>query len=270
MGYDKEMIKLVQRKLNNQTPVKLSVDGIVGEKTLNALLFIGQVPNNWNPKRQVISYIQYLCAIEGINAGPIDGYLGPQTETAYEELCLKLRGFPTKPWRDDEGKGTGDIIGGADWPIQTQEELLDYYGPVGENQVKVTVPYTLKIAWNKSQKVNRITCHKKVAESVLYVLETVQNHYKEEISNLGLDLFGGCLNVRKMRGGTNWSTHAWGIAIDWNPERNKLRWNYDLALFAKSEYNRWWEIWESEGWTSLGRIRDYDWMHVQACKIRKK
>ena len=28
-----------------------------------------------------------------------------------------------------------------------------------------------------------------------------------------------------------------------------------------------WEIVESEGWTSLGRARDFDWMHFQAPRL---
>jgi hypothetical protein len=99
------------------------------------------------------------------------------------------------------------------------------------------------------------------------VLNRVLSHYGEEkIKALGLDMFGGCLNVRKIRGGNRYSTHSWGISIDYNPAQNKLRWGKDKAQFAKPEYDMWWKCWEDEGWISLGRLKDYDWMHVQAAR----
>ena len=128
----------------------------------------------------------------------------------------------------------------------------------------------MKIAWNKTQKIKRFSCHERVADSVGRILKRTHEHYGDKkISELGLDLFGGCLNVRKMRGGSKWSTHAWGIAIDWDPERNQLRWNDEKANFARPIYEEWWRIWEDEGWVSLGRQRNFDWMHIQAAKVRK-
>ena len=82
-----------------------------------------------------------------------------------------------------------------------------------------------------------------------------------------LDLWGGCLNVRKMRGGSRYSMHSWGIAIDYDPGKNRLKWGRDRAAFAKPEYDTWWRLWEEEGWVSLGRTRNFDWMHVQAAKL---
>ena len=105
-------------------------------------------------------------------------------------------------------------------------------------------------------------------DSLYRVLNKVLSAYGEnEIHRLGLDLFGGCLNVRKKRGGSQMSTHSWGIAVDYDPSHNKLRWGMDRARFAKPEYLEWWKIWESEGWVSLGRQRNFDWMHIQAAKV---
>ena len=66
-----------------------------------------------------------------------------------------------------------------------------------------------------------------------------------------------------MRGGSRKSTHAWGIAVDLDPENNRLRWGCDRALFARNEYKAFWEIVEDHGATSLGRSANYDWMHFQ-------
>jgi hypothetical protein len=89
----------------------------------------------------------------------------------------------------------------------------------------------------------------------------------DALVRLGLDQFGGCLNVRKMRNGSAWSTHAWGIAIDWDADRNQLRWGKDRALMAQPEYAPFLDAWEAEGWLSLGRARNFDWMHVQAARL---
>lgn len=281
--YNRQIIKIVQNELSKQLGLPLATDGVMGKETRTALLHVEQIPADWSDKRQVIGYIQYLCATEGINGGPIDGYWGPQTEQGFSELEVRFNKAEWTPWRSDEGEGIGDLIGGFvgqlfgkddtvdnDWPAQTQSELIKYYGHVGQNQTKVNCPYPLKIAWNKTQKVRKVTCHEKVADSVGRILVRVKDHYGDRISELGLDLFGGCLNVRKMRGGSKWSTHAWGISFDWDPERNQLRWEDDKANFAAGEYEHWWKLWEEEGWVSLGRQRNYDWMHVQAAKVRKR
>ena len=139
---------------------------------------------------------------------------------------------------------------------------------MGKDQTKIEVPYPHVIAWNRAQTVTRITRHRKVADSLVRVLTNVKEHYgKDGIERLRLDIWGGCLNVRRMRGGSRYSMHSWGIAMDYDPENNRLKWGRDRASFAQPQYNRWWEFWEQEGWVSLGRQRNFDWMHVQAAKL---
>lgn len=107
-----------------------------------------------------------------------------------------------------------------------------------------------------------------MAKSLSTVLKNVKDVYgPNRISELGLDLFGGCFNFRKMRNGEKLSMHSWGIALDFHPDQNRLRWGRNQALFAQKEYDMWWECWEDEGWLSLGRMRNFDWMHVQAARL---
>ena len=224
MNINKDVIKLVQRSLNNHFELTLKVDGIAGKKTTASLQRVRAIPTHWQLERQMIAYIQYICDFEGIDAGPIDGYWGPQTEYGYEILKDKLDGKDTQPWRDDEGIGA-EFDYTDKWPIQTQESLTAFYGNVGENQVKINLPYPLKIAWAPEKTVTRITCHSRVHQSVLKVLANVKAHYGvTRIQALRLDHWGGCLNVRKMRGGSKWSTHSWGMAMDWDPARKRLKW----------------------------------------------
>lgn len=223
--------------------------------------------------------IQQRLAELGIFEGKIDGIMGPKTRAA-------IRGFQRINKLDDDGVvgpktygklfqyiiadrldlGSPKAAPENPWPHQT--ECMSFYGPVGANQVRIEVPYPLVIAWDKRKTVRKVSVHTKVATSSIKVLTRVLDHYGlDTIKKLRLDIWGGTLNVRKMRGGTSWSMHSWGIAWDFDPENNQLRWGKDKATFAKPEYNKWWDLWEEEGWTSLGRARNYDWMHVQAARI---
>ena len=121
---------------------------------------------------------------------------------------------------------------------------------------------------SKSTRVHKITVHKLVADSALQVFQNIAKAYSPaERHSLGIDLFGGSLNVRKMRGGSNYSMHSWGIAIDFDPERNQLKWGRDKARLAQKDCEAFWAAWEEEGWVSLGRTRNFDWMHVQAARL---
>ena len=83
----------------------------------------------------------------------------------------------------------------------------------------------MRLAWNTRTKVARTSCHERIHDSAARIFDRVLDHYgPEEIRRLGLDLFGGCLNVRRMRGGSAWSMHSWGIAFDFDPANNRLKW----------------------------------------------
>ena len=146
--------------------------------------------------------------------------------------------------------------------------MVNFYGPVGENQTSLELPYQMKLAWDTNIIVKKITCHQKVASSLHTILEnTLKTYGQKDVEKLRLDMFGGCINVRRMRGGSSWSIHSWGAAYDLDPDNNQLKWGRDRATFAKKEYEDYWKIVESEGWTSLGRARNYDWMHAQSAYL---
>ena len=90
------------------------------------------------------------------------------------------------------------------------------------------------------------------------------DHYgMEKIREMGLDLYGGCFNNRSIIGGKATSMHAWGIAVDIDPDRNGLNIPAPKAVLSGPEYAAFWQFVEAEGAVSLGRSRDYDWMHFQ-------
>jgi hypothetical protein len=154
------------------------------------------------------------------------------------------------------------------WPKQSFKAMTAFYGSVGENQTKIDLPYEMCLAWDTKAKIKRMSCNVKCAKSLYSIFEkTLKTYGIKEIQRLKLNNFGGCLNVRKMRGGSAWSIHSWGAAVDLDPDRNRLKWGKDRAVLAKPEYEEFWKIVESEGWTSLGRARNYDWMHFQAANL---
>ena len=156
-----------------------------------------------------------------------------------------------------------NLCKGGGFPKQREVERV--YGPMGQNQASLPSPYTLYVY---GQQTNVIRAHEMVVESAQRVLTRALDHYgAAQIHALKLDIYGGALCVRKMKGGNSWSMHSWGIAMDWHPEANGFKVNHTQALFAQPIYVKWWELWEEECWVSLGRARDFDWMHIQAARF---
>jgi len=154
------------------------------------------------------------------------------------------------------------------WPKQDAASMNKFFGSVGENQTRIMLPYQMKLTWEPSTKLSRITCHEKIAEPLTRIFtKTLESYGIDRIQALGLDRFSGCLNVRKMRGGSSWSIHSWGAAVDIDDERNQLKWGKDRAELAKPAYEPFWRIVEGEGALSLGRARNYDWMHFQFARL---
>jgi hypothetical protein len=130
--------------------------------------------------------------------------------------------------------------------------------------VTIKLPYPMRLAWDKDTIVDKMRCHKLVAKNFTAVFEDLLFHYGyERIKELGIDLFGGCFNYRKMRTGSAWSLHSWGIAIDLDPARNTLSETKATARFAKSEYKPMIDIFYKHGFISLGKEKDFDWMHFE-------
>lgn len=156
------------------------------------------------------------------------------------------------------------------WPTQDYDSMVAYYGAIGENQTSLVLPYPMILGWDKARQIKKITCHSKVAKSLYNIFtKTLELYGQAKITELKLDVFGGCLNVRKMRGSKEtWSIHSWGAAVDLAPDENQLRWGKDKALFAKPDYNDFWDIViKEERWVSLGKASNRDFMHFQAANL---
>lgn len=254
----------IQAALHAQGLYSKAIDGIIGKGTRDgiALALEKALPTQawkvWPVGRQSIAYQQLMMKGLGIEVGEIDGLVGPQTLFAFEQWQNKVRDItPSKEQVAHQP---------AVWPRQA--DVPSYYGEVGTHQRQLSIPYPMRLAWDMTQTINHISVHEKVFESATRIFANVLSAYGlSGIQGLRLDRFGGSLNVRKMRGGSNWSMHSWGIAMDWDPERNQLRMGRNQATLDSPDYDKWWAIWEAEGWISLGRERNYDWMHVQAARL---
>ncbi len=270
----KSEIRLIQQQLKDDGFYHGKIDGLRGNVTNQAIaealekINDEQMPDwhDWSAKRKAVAYLQWLCVQNDIEAGSIDGLYGPQTESASEQLiALKKSGHIPR--------GFGDItplrVNPHQFPMENYDSLTDFYDEPCKAELKrVECPWMLRLDWNLRSKTRRISIHHALADSLGEILQQVYQTYQlDGIKQLGLDRYGGSFNCRKKRGSRNaWSTHAWGIAIDWFPSRNKLRWDSTRASLAQPDLDDWWEIWEKEGWMSLGRREDRDWMHIQAAQ----
>jgi hypothetical protein len=219
-------------------------------------LYDGEIDGKYGPKtKAALIKFQRLAGL--IATGIVD----PQTQTEFENQLRKMPDRTQEPIR----KSLIDAPYKR-WPKETTDELLKFYGNVGENQIVIDLPYKMFIAWDPKKSINKVSCHKKVADSLVRVLENIKKTYKpNQISEYGFDKFGGMLNVRKIRGGNRWSTHAWGIAIDLDPARNGLQTPWSGAYFSRPECSDFVNCFRQEGWYSLGLEKNYDAMHFQAC-----
>lgn len=148
----------------------------------------------------------------------------------------------------------------------TDQQVIAKYGEPGDpdNLTVIALPYPMRIAWDLSKTVTKIQCHKLVADKFLNVFNDIFLHYGyNEIKRLGIDIFGGCFNFRKMRGGNRWSRHSWAIAVDLYPQENGLHREWKDALFSKKEYQFMVDTFYKYGFFSYGKDRNFDAMHFE-------
>jgi len=156
------------------------------------------------------------------------------------------------------------------WPLQ--KDCDTFYGnPRGgtgkasaswesANLTLVKCPWVLRY---DGKPVKGLRVHKKCAESLQRVLAAIWDrlgHDQAEIDRIGMSIYGGGYNFRKMRGGSALSMHSWGCALDFDPARN------GMGDTTPNMDKRVVEEFEREGWEWGGHWKDG--MHFQAAWTR--
>ena len=76
-----------------------------------------------------------------------------------------------------------------------------------EELQQASLPFALPLSWDKSRTVQRISCHKLLAQTCADIFLRIQSAgLQSQITN-----FGGCFAFRPQRTGAKLSTHAWGM-----------------------------------------------------------
>lgn len=185
-----------------------------------------------------------------------DGIPGPKDDAA----LAALRASAVREYQASKATGSGSI------PEDNEAAIRAVYGPPGDSRlVTFDLPYPMRIAWDTDTVVKRATCHELCKDDLVSILSEIRTHYKTmtALQMAGMDLFGGIYNYRKMRGGTSWSRHAWGIAIDLDPDHNGLNTAWPKVATMPESVIR---IFESHGWKSYARSIGRDAMHFQRTK----
>lgn len=249
----------LQQKIMAEAGIKVTVDGLLGPATIDAM-------ERWANLTKEEKSLK-VTKKEETWWSKLKSWWYSDDEPSVVDGSLKVK--PSESVKPNRKIGGPAIVKGKvklqsnKWPKQS--EVPAFFGAKGANQVRIQLPYTMYLDWDLGKSVNTIVCHKKVAPSLQRIFEAVYQEFgDEEIKRLGLNHYGGCLNVRRVRGGDSWSMHSWGIAVDMDPDRNQFRWGPDKARLAKPDATRFWEIVEAESWVSLGRERGFDFMHMQA------
>ena len=159
------------------------------------------------------------------------------------------------------------------WPLQSECDAFygDPRGPnagpspawMKANLTHVVPPFQMTF---DGRPIKGIQIHRKCADSlsrVLAAIWTASGHNHAVIEDWGVDRFGGSFNFRLMRGLGRLSMHAYGCAIDIDPERNGLGVLRSHLRDCPQVLNAF----AVEGWIWGGNWSRPDGMHFQAARV---
>lgn len=170
-----------------------------------------------------------------------DGEWGPKSKAACQAYLRSLMPNPNP------------------WPSSDPASLNRYFGNAGDESILTPMPLVgLGIQYDGAP-VKVIRCNKLVAASLHRVLEAIAAGPHADI----LTRYAGCYNYRVMRGGSSLSCHAWGVAIDLDPDNNGNLTPWPKVATMPFEVI---EAFAREGWLSAGAFWGRDGMHFQATR----
>jgi len=176
-----------------------------------------------------------------------DGFWGPKSQARCREHLRSLMPSPNP------------------WPASTQEALREFYGAPGDESNLVTIEFPFPMFYD-GKRVTKSRCHLKVAASLKRILAEIgQLHGNDRGVMEEAEDYGGIYNFRPKRGGTSYSVHSWGAAIDLDADDNTFRDTWPIKADMPLEIM---EAFAREGWQSAGAFWGYDAMHFEATRPR--
>lgn len=127
----------------------------------------------------------------------------------------------------------------------------------------VKLPWRAETSWKPVTTINRVRVHRKVADSLTRVLSAIWDASgcsQPVIESWGCHLIGGAYNFRPQRGSNKLSMHAYGCAIDLDPDRNAMGDQTPNFMNIPQVLNAF----KAEGWRWGGTFSRPDGMHWQA------
>ena len=174
-----------------------------------------------------------------------DGFWGPKSQAACRAHLLARMPNPNP------------------WPRSDQASLRAFYGEPGDesNLVMIEFPYEMKY---DGKIVTKTRVHRKCAASLVRILTAIR-HRMEAVPDIVPEAtdYCGVFNFRPKRGGSTWSCHAWGAAIDLDADDNTFRDSWPIKADMPLEII---EEFAKEGWTSAAAFWGYDSMHFEATR----
>lgn len=125
------------------------------------------------------------------------------------------------------------------------------------NLVTITPPFRMTYA---GRPVARITIHRLCADSLVRALAAIweaSGRNQAKVDQWGASVFGGTFNYRLKRNSNTLSMHAYGAAIDLDPQRKPM--GQSARRFAPEVV----KAFTDEGWVNLTN----DPMHFQAARL---
>ena len=118
------------------------------------------------------------------------------------------------------------------------------------------MPYAVPLSWDPTKQVTNLYTHKKLKDLFPAVFREIERRgLKSQIHT-----FGGCFNFRSKRGGNKLSVHSWAVAIDLNPETNRMGTPGDMNSELVEVFKGFGFTWGGE-WSGSSK----DPMHFQFC-----
>lgn len=155
--------------------------------------------------------------------------------------------------------------------LSSQKDKFKYLGVPGDtaNLTKIRVSMRLSLSWKPDFYITQFTCHKIIAPHLVAIFAKISKLDPTLIHRFGCTIFGGCYEFRAIRASNSktnppFSTHAWGAAVDIDPEHNGLYTKAPQALLSHADAAPIHYIWERHGFTNLGKHIGRDFMHFEA------